>query len=110
MTRFRGWCASILLAAACAIAATWGLTIEHLLHEQGQAEARARSVNTNLALVLQEYAIRTIGSVDHVLSFVVRQYRMEGTKLDLPRLLREGAMMLVGRDGIVRARYVPTEG
>jgi len=88
-TRFRKWCTSILLAAACTTAATWGLTIEHLQHEQGQAEKRAVSVNANLAVALEEHVIRTIGAVDQVLSFVIRQHRVEGARLDLSALLRE---------------------
>jgi len=86
--RFREWSTSILFAAACAIAATWGLAIEHLQHEQGQAEKRAVSVNANLAVALDEYVIRTIGAVDQVL---LRDppAPVEGARPDLAALLRE---------------------
>src|SRR5690349_12388495 len=85
--RFREWCTSIVFAAACAIAATWGLTIEHLQHAGTSREA-GRSVNANLAVALEEHVIRTIGAVAQVLSFVIRQHPWKA-RLDLAALLRE---------------------
>ena len=89
MNPFGKACACIVLVATCTVAAVWQLTFDHLRREEQQAIHAAQIVNANLAAALEEQATRTLGYVEQIFAFVLRDYERLGADLDLPQLLRE---------------------
>jgi signal transduction histidine kinase len=66
--------------------------------------------NSNLAVALEQYTIRTLHSADAVLQVVKMEYAAQGTSLDLNQLLKKLAInqeiddrvSIIGKDGLLK--------
>ena len=87
---FQRTAVAIALAAAGAIAAVWGLTLERTRYERQGAIERAQVRTEHLALAYEQDILRTMQVVDQMVRYVRHQYTLEGTRFDLKKAFGEG--------------------
>ncbi|HVF81613.1 MAG TPA: PAS domain S-box protein [Flavisolibacter sp.] len=77
------------IAAFCIIliALLWVRLCSQLKEDRAETVSAAIQRNANLAVALEQYAIRTINNGDAVLQLVKKEYEMAGHRIDLHKLL-----------------------
>lgn len=82
------------IAGFCLLAATllWVRVSRQLTKERHETIKAAVQRNANLAVALEQYAVRTINNADAVLQLVRMAYEKSGGRIDLDRLLADYVM------------------
>ena len=83
---------AIALFCLLVIAGITLLTLERIGYERGEAVNEATRANSNLALALEEHAIRGLRAADLALQLLKREYERGGRKVDLAAILSEGVL------------------
>jgi diguanylate cyclase (GGDEF)-like protein/PAS domain S-box-containing protein len=81
---------AIALSCLALIVLAGSLTVRRIAFEREAAIANEMQKNSNLAIAIEEQTIRTLKAVDQVILFVRHQYREEGSRLDIRRLIADG--------------------
>jgi signal transduction histidine kinase len=85
---------NLLIAAACALLLTllWAGVSRRLSVDRAETIATAVQRNNNLAVSLEQYALRTIRNADALLQLTRLEYDRSGERLDLKGLLERGVI------------------
>jgi diguanylate cyclase (GGDEF)-like protein/PAS domain S-box-containing protein len=86
------WSAVATACAAVLIAVTWTVTLERIRYEQADAAEDAFLDNSNLTLALEEHTIRTLTGVEHALRYIAYEFRQQGGRFDLRKLIDRGVL------------------
>jgi len=84
--------AAIVLFCLALIGIVWAVTFERVSFERDDTIAAAAKQNANLAIAFEEHTIRTLKSVDQAVLFVKDQYEEHGLKLNIGRMIENGAL------------------
>jgi signal transduction histidine kinase len=79
--------------AAVLIAGVWNSTLNRIEEGRARLMVDAERDAASLARLVEEHSMRTIQSADQAAQFVRHEYREQGAKLDLPRLVRDGVVL-----------------
>ena len=90
--KHRQWSWAIIVTSAAMIVALWFLTYERSEYERNQAVEQVTRQNSNLAIALEEHTLRTFSSASQALAQVGRQRRAEGDRINIIRMVKEGAI------------------
>jgi PAS domain S-box-containing protein len=87
--RFFGTNAAIAGVCLAAIALMWIAVITQARFERREAIAGAIERNSNLAVALEQFTVRTIDGADAVANYVKREYARAGPGIDIPGLIAD---------------------
>src|SRR5690349_16633723 len=90
----RAWLKNAPVAAATLVLVglVWVATLERIGYERADAISDVQRDNANLTMALEEHTVRTLKSVQQMLSELAVEYRDQGGKLDIDHLIREGVV------------------
>ena len=88
----RGLIVLIILFCALLVFMIWNQLIGQMARDREVAVSAAIQRNSNLAVSLEQYAIRTIQNADAILQLVKAEYERKGNDLDLKPLLSKGIL------------------
>ncbi|HUF81782.1 MAG TPA: cache domain-containing protein, partial [Burkholderiales bacterium] len=86
------WNAAIVLLALAFIGAIWIVTVERIGYERNETLESVTVQNSNLAIALEEHAVRTFKSASQALAQVARGHPGSGGLHDIADLVRAGAI------------------
>ncbi|WP_345257259.1 ATP-binding protein [Flaviaesturariibacter amylovorans] len=84
--------AGVLLFCGLLLTLIWAGIVRQLAQEKRAHIEAAVAHNANLAVSLEQYAVRTIRNADALLQLVRLEYARSGDAIDLPRLLAAGVI------------------
>ena len=84
--------AAIVLSCLALIGIVWAVAIERVNFERDYTIADTTTQNSNLAIAFEEHTIRTLKGVDQAILFVKNQYEEHGLKLNIGRMIENGAL------------------
>ncbi|RYY98934.1 MAG: sensor histidine kinase [Chitinophagaceae bacterium] len=107
--------ALVLLFCGLLLALIWSGIARQLADDRRAHIAAAVQHNANLAVSLEQYAVRTIRNADALLQLVKHEYARSGAAIDLRRLLAAGVIdtqnvsgvALLDSEGHVRVTNIP---
>ena len=88
----RGLIVLIILFCALLVFMIWNQLIGQMARDREVAVSATIQRNSNLAVSLEQYAIRTIQNADAILQLVKAEYERKGNDLDLKPLLSKGIL------------------
>ena len=112
----RGLIALIFLFCALLVFMIWNQLIGQMERDREVAVSAAIQRNSNLAVSLEQYAIRTIQNADAILQLVKTEYERKGDDLDLKSLLSKGildhkffhSVVILDEKGQIRLSNLPS--
>src|SRR3954471_5274800 len=84
------WSLGVAVGAITAITVVWVVTVERTQHEYTQTIRDAGKQNSNLAIALEEHAVRSLTTVDEALTLMSKSYLRDGPHLDADGLFEVG--------------------
>ena len=83
---------AIVLSCLALIGIAWAWTLDRVTFERAETVANAIKQNKNLALAFEEHTIRTLKGIEQAVLFVKTEYDERGLKLNIGRMIENGAL------------------